>query len=93
MNMHKAKGKQFDEVIIFGGWPVSRKGGPPFNGDRIVRLNMPENIDDHARQSPCVSVTRAQHQVTILTPGSVSCALLVSQSLEPNKHFFEPFED
>ena len=69
MNMHKAKGKQFDEVIIFEGWTKYR--------DRIVRNNDRNEINDQARQNMRVSVTRGKRNVTILTPNSDPCVLLV----------------
>ncbi len=82
MNMHKAKGKQFDEVIIFEGPPRIVRRKIVANPDRIVRGNMRDNVDEQARQNLRVSITRAKRRTTILTPKVDPCVLLIPKDEE-----------
>jgi len=64
MTIHKAKGKEFDEVIIFEG---------AFPGARIV---FSSDKLDQARINLRVAVTRAKLKATIITPQMNPCCLL-----------------
>lgn len=63
MTIHKAKGKEFDEVIIYEGWYQNRF------------VSKPERLDQ-ARLNLRVAVTRARMRSTILTPEVDPCPLL-----------------
>jgi DNA helicase II / ATP-dependent DNA helicase PcrA len=66
MTIHKSKGKEFDEVIVFEG---SRAG-------RLLRDNANASDLEQARLSLRVAVTRARKRTTILTPAWASSTLL-----------------
>ena len=66
MTIHKSKGKEFSEVIVYEG----------IYGDRIVRANATANEVSQATLALRVAVTRAINHATIVTPKSDSCPLL-----------------
>lgn len=68
MTMHAAKGKEFDEVIIYEG-PVRYRG-------KILRQNADEKSINQSRLALRVAVTRAMKHATILTPSWDKCSLL-----------------
>ena len=65
MTIHKAKGKEFDEVVIYEGF---------YNG-RIVFSEADKDVAQ-ARLKLRVAVTRARLRTTILTPCGKRCSLL-----------------
>lgn len=64
MTIHKAKGKEFDEVIVFEGLFSRYVQRPGADGERSARFNL------H------VAATRARRTVTIMTPEIQPCHLL-----------------
>jgi ATP-dependent DNA helicase UvrD/PcrA len=66
MTIHKSKGKEFDEVVVFEG---SRTG-------RLLRENATGRETEQARLALRVAVTRAKQRTTILTPSWASCPLV-----------------
>lgn len=66
MTIHKSKGKEFDEVIIYEG---------VFQG-RVVRAKATDRDVEQSRLALRVAVTRAMQRVTILTPERDPCPLL-----------------
>lgn len=66
MTIHKSKGKEFDEVVLYEG---------VYQG-RFVRDGASKRQEAQARLALRVGVTRARHRATIVTPASAPCAFL-----------------
>jgi DNA helicase-2/ATP-dependent DNA helicase PcrA len=64
MTIHKAKGKEFDEVIVFEGMYQRYLQRQDVEGQRSARFNL------H------VAATRARRAVTLMTPQTSPCPLL-----------------
>lgn len=69
MNLHKARGKQFDETILFEGMPIFTRGiGIVRNSGRFVRSNETDDKLAQYRKNFRMAVTRSKYQTTIMTP-------------------------
>lgn len=74
MNIHKSKGKEFDEVIVFDGFNTAGYG--QIHPGYYSRICFNNAINDDTKQNFRVAVTRARSKTTILTPQFLPCALL-----------------
>jgi DNA helicase-2/ATP-dependent DNA helicase PcrA len=76
MNIHKSKGKEFDEVIIFDGFSAVFQG--KVTSGAYSRICFGNAVNDDTTQNFRVAVTRARQKTTILTPRHVPCSLLAN---------------
>lgn len=74
MNIHKSKGKEFDEVIIFDGFSTVFQG--KLTSGVYSRICFGNAVNDDTTQNLRVAVTRARLKTTILTPKHLPCALI-----------------
>lgn len=66
MTIHKSKGKQFDEVLIFEGYK---------RGRIVLNPNESKSIE-RSKLTLRVAITRAKRHTTIITPKNNKCELL-----------------
>lgn len=77
MNLHKAKGKQFDETILFEDMPIfARDRGIVRNSGRFVRANEADDKLAQYRKNFRMAVTRSKYRTTIMTPSRNKCVLV-----------------
>lgn len=77
MNLHKAKGKQFDETILFEDMPIIVQGrGIVRNSGRFVRANEADDKLAQYRKNFRMAVTRSKYRTTFLTPNNDKCILV-----------------
>lgn len=77
MNLHKAKGKQFDETILFEDMPIIARGrGIVRNSGRFVRGNEADDKLAQYRKNFRMAVTRSKYRTTVLTPSQDKCILV-----------------
>jgi DNA helicase-2/ATP-dependent DNA helicase PcrA len=77
MNLHKAKGKQFDETILFEDMPIIVRGrGIVRNSGRFVRANETDEKLGQYRKNFRMAVTRSKYRTTIMTPARDKCILV-----------------
>ncbi|MBO6675899.1 MAG: ATP-dependent helicase [Rhizobiales bacterium] len=76
MNIHKSKGKEFDEVILFDGFNNHNPRTGEIFPSEFSRICFSNAVNDDTKQNFRVAVTRARNKTTILTPRFLPCALL-----------------
>ena len=77
MNLHKAKGKQFDETILFEDMPIFARGrGVVRNSGRFVRANEADDKLAQYRKNFRMAVTRSKYRTTVMTPNRDKCILV-----------------